>query len=301
MILFARMSLSVFIAALAAHAPCADIPDSRFTYPNLAYGMHMRQVMDVWLPKSDSPVPAVVFVHGGGWTKGNRRDDTALGLLDKCGFRKCAFVSVEYRFLGDAEAAGIAPPVRAPMDDVVDAVRFLHRHAMEWRIDSKRIGLTGGSAGACASLVCAFVDDNALDIRAVAALWPQTSLDPKEMREWIPNIAYGARAFGYGDFESWLSDREQSLPWIRRFSPMVHIAKCRADRAPKVFTDPPKRPLSGELPEDPTHAGMFRVKLREICNRRGIAYEEFATPEIYSRFIDFLRFAQEDKTKGTSK
>lgn len=267
----------------------AEIPDSRWTYPNQAYGKHPRQTLDVWLPSGETGTVAVVmFVHGGGWTGGSRRDDTALGLLDKCGWRRCAFVAVEYRFLADAEAEGIHPPVRAPMEDVNCAVRFVRAHAKEWHLDVNRFGLTGGSAGACASLVCAFSDDNALGIRTVAALWPQTSLDPQEMRAWIPNISYGARAFGYRNFEEWLANRNASLPWIMKYSPTALLEKCSSARAPRILTDPPVLPPIGSLPDDPTHAGMFRVKLRDLCARKGVSYAEVKSPEIYSRLIDSL-------------
>lgn len=266
----------------------AEIPDSRWTHPNLAYGSHPRQVMDVWLPVVTGRVPVVMFVHGGGWTKGNRREEPALPLLDKCGWRKCAFIAVEYRFLSDAEKEGIKPPVRAPMEDVASAVAFVRRKAGAWGVDPDRIGLIGGSAGACASLACAFADGNAFGIRAVAALWPQTSLDPREMRAWVPNISYGARAFGYATFDEWLAHRADCLKWIERFSPAALIRKCPSNLAPRILTDPPVLPLAGKLPDDPTHAGVFRVKMRELCERRAIGYEEVPPPQIYGRLMESL-------------
>ena len=48
----------------------------------------------------------------------------------------------------------------------------------------------------------------ALGVRAVFAMRPQTSLDPREMRAWIPNVKYGHSAFGYKNFEDWLAHRE---------------------------------------------------------------------------------------------
>ena len=151
-----------------------------------SYGPHPRQTVDVWLPKGGEDVPMAIYVHGGGWTSGSSRDATASNLLAKCQKAGCAFASVEYRFLKDAD---MRPPLRTPISDVAAAIGYVQKNSAAWGVDCRRIGLTGGSAGACAALSVALADANRFAIRAVAAAWPQTSLDPQEMREWVPNIA----------------------------------------------------------------------------------------------------------------
>jgi hypothetical protein len=56
---------------------------------------------------------------------------------------------------------------------------------------------------------------------------PQTSLDPQQMREWIPAVTYGAHAFGVKPprggskaeaFELMLARRTELLPWITEYS-----------------------------------------------------------------------------------
>jgi hypothetical protein len=81
----------------------------------------------------------------------------------------------------------------------------------EWNIDKQRIGASGGSAGACSSLYLAFHDDMADPkssdpiARESTRLWcaavsgAQTSLDPKQLKEWTPNSRYGGHAFGFMD------------------------------------------------------------------------------------------------------
>ena len=246
-----------------------DVPD----FENVKYGPHERQGMDVWLPKSKTSAkggtPVVIVIHGGGWTCGDRLPDAA-GILKDCRARGIALVTVGYRFLADANDQGIKPPVKASLDDAVAAIRYVQAHAAEWNIDVSRIGLTGGSAGACSSLYCALMDGNALGIRAVLANNPQTTLDPKEMKEWIPNIRYGAPAFGYSNFEQWLEHRAECLDHIERYSPAGLLRKCPADKAARFFYTCPPLPPPGELPKDPTHAGMFCVKFEELCKARGI-------------------------------
>lgn len=242
------------------------------TYENVKYGRHPRQGMDVWLPKSgEKAVPIVLFIHGGGWVNGDRMNVDIISRLETCRQRGVAFATMSYRLLSDGRRDGINPPVKACLDDAIAAIRLVQTRAQEWNVDPRRIGLTGGSAGACSSLYAALQDDCALGIRAVLAMRPQTSLDPKEMREWIPNIKYGHSAFGYRGFNEWLAHREDCLQWIGRFSPIALLRDCTPSKAPVflyfAMPDPPK----GKLPKDPTHAGMFCTKFREACEMKGVS------------------------------
>jgi acetyl esterase/lipase len=42
------------------------------TLKNVAYGTHPKQVLHFWRAVSDKPTPLLFFIHGGGWTQGNR-------------------------------------------------------------------------------------------------------------------------------------------------------------------------------------------------------------------------------------
>lgn len=242
------------------------------TYENLTYGPHMRQSLDVWLtPSPDGkPTPVLIQIHGGAWMDGDRMG-SASTYLSKCREKGVSYVAISYRMIPDAREAGLNPPVKACLDDAVAAIRFVQAHAKEWNIDLTRIGLTGGSAGACSSLYAALQGDNELGIKAVFTASPQTTLDPREMREWIPNAHYGAHAFGYSSFQAWFDHREDCLEWIRRFSPAELLRACTPSRAPVFLYSCPAVPPKGELPKDPTHAGMFCVKFKEICDAKGVA------------------------------
>jgi len=240
------------------------------TFENLKYGPHMRQSLDVWLngAADKRPTPVLVNIHGGGWVDGDRMSAT---LVEQCKKAGIALVSISYRMIPDANDAGIRPPVKVCLDDAVSAITFIKAHAKDWNVDVTRIGLTGGSAGACSSLYASLQGDNALGIRAVFTGSPQTSIDPKEMREWIPNSNYGAHAFGYPSFQSWLDHRAECLTWIERFSPAGLLRACTPSRAPKFFYNCPALPPKGQLPSDPTHAAMFCVKFKEICDAKGVS------------------------------
>ena len=263
------LGASVFAAPSASHAKKEPAPLPAPTFDSVAYGEHPRQVLDAWLPEGASrPAPVILFIHGGGFTKGGRKDARLGGRIPKCRKAGVALVAVEYRFLGDA--GDIKPPVKASLDDVMAAIRFVRGKAKEWNLDVSRMGLTGSSAGGCASLYAALAGDNAFGVRAVYVQYPQTSLDPEEMRAWIPNSKYGGPLFGYPDFQTWLDHRGEVLPWIEKFSAAGLLRKCTPAKAPKFFYSGPKAPPPGELAKDPTHSGTFNDKFREIAVGRGI-------------------------------
>jgi acetyl esterase/lipase len=42
------------------------------TFGNVAYGDHPRQVLDFCKADTPGPAPLVIFIHGGGWTNGDK-------------------------------------------------------------------------------------------------------------------------------------------------------------------------------------------------------------------------------------
>jgi len=244
------------------------------TFEDVAYGTHPKQKIDVYLPKgAKAPAPVVMYMHGGGWTGGaivDRIVGTAIpGLLGK----GVAVVCTGYRYIRDAKADGVKPPVMGCLGDCESALRFVKAHAAEWNIDTSRIGLAGGSAGACTALYLALKNDCASGVKAVAPIIAQTSIDPAEMREWIPNSSYGAHAFGYRNFQEWLDRRAECLADIERISPAALLRKASPSRVPliRLFYTSPLKP--GELAKDPTHSPSFGERFKAIADKRGAKCE----------------------------
>ena len=265
------------------------------THENVAYGPHPKQKVDVFLPPgAKGPTPVVVYLHGGGWTGGAMVDHILGTSLKPLLARGVAVVAVGYRYIRDARLDGVMPPVKACLDDAEAAVRFVKAHAKEWNLDVSRLALAGGSAGACTVLYLGLKDDNALGVAALGPIIAQTSLDPRETRDWIPNATYGAHAFGFRNFDDWLAHRADALPWIARFSPAALARKISSGRAPKMFLQYGSLPKAGELARDPTHSGAFGVRFKELCDARGIPCEVFVdgrTPcfgETFRRLADTL-------------
>jgi hypothetical protein len=88
----------------------------------------------------------------------------------------------------------------------------------------------------------------------------QVSLDPKELREWMPNYRYGAHAFGLANFQSLIDNREKVLNWIEEYSPIEHVSK---DDPPIAMFYGGENPVVGASPKDPTHSGIMGLKLEE--------------------------------------
>ena len=97
----------------------------------------------------------------------------------------------------------------------------------------------------------------------------QTTLDPKQMKEWTPNSRYGGHAFGKKYFAEFLAERESILPWTAEYSPYALVS---ADDPPTyLFFKAP--PAIGKAQKDPTHTSNFGVKLQEHCKSLGVKCE----------------------------
>ena len=273
---------------VAPAAPTPALPQP--TLANVAYGTHERQVLDFYRADSDKPTPLLFFIHGGGWVAGDKGGRTGAGVKPYLA-AGISVVSINYRYSWQAQIAGVKPPVKAPLEDAARALQFVRSNAAEWNIDKRRIGASGGSAGACSSLWLAFHKDMADPksgdpiARESTRLWcaavtgAQTSLDPAQLKEWTPNSRYGGHAFGFMDpndiktrdtrFAEFLAHREEVLPWIREYSPIEHVT---ADDPPVylIYSAPP---ALGQEQKDPTHTANYGVKLQEKCKSTGIECE----------------------------
>ena len=147
-----RIALGVIAAlALAVVARAAEKfevdykPD--ITYATVA-GEELK--LDLATPKGlDHAVPAIVVIHGGGWSQGKRQDMEPIAKA--CAAHGYVAPTISYR---------LTPKHRFPaqIEDVKCAVRYLRAHADELKIDPKRIGATGISAGGHLSLMLGTLD-----------------------------------------------------------------------------------------------------------------------------------------------
>ena len=290
-----KLALLSFLLVASLHAQTAapaakpaPKPKRAPTAANVAYGTHERQVLDFYKAESAKPTPLLFFIHGGGWVAG---DKAGVGELEACLAAGISVVSINYRYSWQAQLSGVMPPVEWPLADAARALQFVRSKAGEWNIDKQRIGASGGSAGACSSLYLAFHDDMADPkssdpvARESTRLWcaavsgAQTSLDPKQLKEWTPNSRYGGHAFGFMDpndkktrdtrFAEFLDKRESVLEWIKMYSPYELVSKDD----PPVYLLYKDAPAIGQEQKDPTHTSNYGVKLQEHCREIGTECE----------------------------
>jgi acetyl esterase len=140
---------TAFLLPVAAQDQRATLPQPEVA--NAAYGPHERNVLDLWKAKSNRPTPLVIFVHGGGFNKGDKSGISPI-LLQEALRRGISVAAINYRYSTQA-------PYPAPMMDSARAVQYLRSRAPEWNLDPKAFGATGSSAGAGISLWLAFHND----------------------------------------------------------------------------------------------------------------------------------------------
>jgi acetyl esterase/lipase len=261
--------LALLLAGLSLRA---DEPKQLLNVP---YGTHPRQVLDFYQAKSDKPTPVVFHIHGGGWKGGDKKMNPK-AFLDK----GISVVSINYRYVTNAVEDKVEPPVKAPLEDAARALQLVRSKAAEWNLDKKRIGATGGSAGGCSSLWLAFHDDLAdptskdpiaresTRLYCAAVIGAQTSLDPRDLRAWMPNYKYGAHAFGLKSFDELYDNRDKVMKWIKEYSPIEHATKD--DPPIALFYGGDKDAKVGDSPKDPTHSPILGIKLEEKLKEVGV-------------------------------
>jgi lysophospholipase L1-like esterase len=237
------------------------------TYANVAYDTHERTVLDFWQAEGEGPRPLLVYIHGGGWMKGDKRAMKHADVYLKQGISVAA---VNYRLVPEH-------PLPAPVHDAARAVQFLRSKANEWQIDTNNVVLSGGSAGGCSSLWIACHDDLAKPdsndpvesessrVQGAAVLSAQTSIDPKVIEPWIgPKVFLSMiyKAVGEDTLESMQVNYAQHEAVYEAFSPINHLSQDD----PPLFLEYPDRPEFMALPATSfnygIHHGMFGIKMK---------------------------------------
>ena len=288
---------ALLAACLITLAAQAETP----TQANVAYGKHPKQVLDFYKTDSAMPAPLLFFIHGGGWMSGDKANPDFLANCLKSGI---SMVSINYRLIPEAQADGVSPPVKGCLGDCARALQFVRSKAAEWNIDKTRIGGCGGSAGGFNVLWLAFhpdlakpastdpVERESTHLRCAMTFVPQTSLDPTQMKEWIPNNNYGHHAFLLPKYEDFIAKRQELLPFINEFSPYVLATKA----APPVYLFYDTAPAMGKEAKDPPHSANFGLGLAEKLRTLGVKFEfnypgskEVRHPDIFSFITEELK------------
>jgi acetyl esterase/lipase len=138
-------TVTLLLFLLAATPLLADEPEVHKGLP-YAEPKNERQMLDVYAPIKGKDLPVVLWIHGGGWRKGDKANvqKKPQAFVDK-GY---IFVSTNYRFVPQVT-------VKEMTGDIAKAIRWIHDHAKDYGGDPKSIFVMGHSSGAhLAALVC---------------------------------------------------------------------------------------------------------------------------------------------------
>lgn len=168
--------LAFFATTLFAATPYRVSTDIEYASPG---GESLK--LDAHIPEGKGPFPAVILVHGGGWTAGHKTVNFVQALfpvLDQTGM---AWFTIDYR---------LAPkhPYPAAVLDVKAAVQWVKKNARQYHVNPKRIALMGESAGG--HLVNLVGAKNSVGVAAVVCLY-----GPIDMELWAKKYE-GAPATG---------------------------------------------------------------------------------------------------------
>ena len=198
MIYLRLFALLLFAAPFAVAVPAARAADTSLLAPpdgtdirrDLPYVKDAtpRQTLDLYLPpadkdKPDADRPLIIWIHGGGWTQGDKENPPATFFLR----RGYAVASIGYRLSQDATWP-------AQIQDCRAAVRYLKATAKENHIDPNRVGVWGASAGGHLALLLGMAPDH--------AAW---DADETEHAEVSPSVQCVLDWFGPTDLDEYIT------------------------------------------------------------------------------------------------
>jgi acetyl esterase/lipase len=212
----------------------------------------MALTMDVFTPKSDANGAAVIWVVSGGWFSGRNI------LTPELPFAPIKeLVDRGYTVFGVVH--GSQPKFTIPeiLEDMHRAVRYIRAHAADYKIDSQRIGITGGSAGGHLSLMQGTapmegqsaskdpVEWVSSRVQAVACFFPPTDFlnygKPGEVALGRGVLKNFAAPFDFHELKTEgqfrgvyvpITDEERILEIGKQISPITHVT---ADDAPTLI------------------------------------------------------------------
>jgi acetyl esterase/lipase len=230
--IFSFFVLSVFaMQPLCAQEPAAPTvgPGAEMqaggVHENMPYGTvnGIMLLLDIFEPAGDhggNARPAVILVHGGGWTSFDKSTMRNLAqFLARNGF---VGVPVDYRLFQDD-----ATRWPAQLDDVQRAVRWIRANATKYNIDPNRIVVYGHSSGGQLALLLGMVDtrDNSDAALAKYSSKVQAVVDASAPTDFTKHVNDDSTKFLASFFGT---DFAQDPKVWREASPIFHVSKTNA-------------------------------------------------------------------------
>lgn len=241
---------------------------------NVKYGPHERNVFDLWKAKGEGPRPLVIYYHGGGFRNGDKRTLNPW-LLEVLLAKGVSVAAANYRLTDTA-------PYPAQMHDCARALQFIREHAADYGIDPKRVGATGGSAGAGISQWLLMHDDLAdpksddpvrrrsTRVQCAVVYAAQSSYDPRVHQKMFKTDGVEGAMFPFYGLKGVEDIKDPKFfPLFEDASPITHATK---DDGPLMLYYPQ---ANEPLPDNPPgnlyiHHPKFGFMMKEKLDQLGV-------------------------------
>src|SRR5213593_3065071 len=228
--------------------------------PNITYltANNFEAKLDVY-SRSDTtaPQPTLIWIHGGGWTGGNKEGAT-FSLLPymEMGWN---VVNVEYRLA----KISLAP---AAVEDCLCALRWVIRNAKQYGFDTNKLVVSGGSAGGHLALTTAMIPASEGMDRQCPGTEP---LKVAAVVDWygitdVVDLLDAANMKTYA--VQWMGSMPNRVEIAKRVSPLTYV---RAGLPPVIS-------IQGD--QDPVVPYSHSVRLQEALQKAGIDHELVTIP-----------------------
>jgi acetyl esterase/lipase len=234
-------------------------------YPDQNYGTanNVQLKLDVWQNKdAKTPLPTVLYIHGGGWIFGDRTGAVPelLPYLQK-GWN---VVNVEYRMASQS----LAP---AAVEDSRCALRWVYRNADKFHFDPDRIIVTGHSAGGHLALTTGMLTaDAGFDNNCPAEpFFGEKPLKVAAIINW----------YGITDVVDLLDDKNRrtyAIEWLGSQPNRLALAKQLSPLTYAVVGAPPVITIHGDA--DPTVPYSQALALKDALTKAHVANELITIP-----------------------
>lgn len=282
---------------------------------NLSYDQYDQTKFDIFLPTSSETTGLVIFIHGGGFTGGDKGfiynenyENEIVEFLSK----GIAVATINYRLLSPGDNDGVLKS----LNDSKRALQYIRYFHHDFNVDKEKIVLFGTSAGASTALWLAtnddFKDTSSVDeiahessrVKGIALNATQSSLDIET--RWLGDV--------FVDFETSLEDimQEVGAESIYNFygvstqaeyeTPEVEAYRTQVDMLALISSDDPEiwvtntgghneKPLTtGSFYHHPFHAR----EIKKFADAAGVPnVVTYGNPILFSdpsneNFVDFL-------------
>ncbi|MCK9402683.1 MAG: alpha/beta hydrolase [Chitinophagaceae bacterium] len=136
-----------------------------------------ENILDAYFPVNYENAKVIVYLHGSGWTGGDKKEFPSVLIDELVGKRKYIVVSANYRLIKDGRNR-----FPSQMEDVSKLFAFLSGNADKYHFNGNEFALMGGSAGAYLAMLYAYGYDAAKQVKTVVDFWGPTDLADKDVR-----------------------------------------------------------------------------------------------------------------------